>query len=330
MQTSIVDRFALSIVVLAASLALAACGRGDSDKKNTQVAVKVNGDEITVHQVNQAIQRLGSVPEDRIQQTQKQILDRLVDQQLLVQKAVEQKLDRDPNVLAAVEASRNQILAQAYIQKVAGGVAKGSGDDIKDFYAKHPELFQERRIYRFTQVAIAAQGDQQQAIRAKLEQLDKSPDKERILAQLAEWLKQQNLKFRATASTQAAEQLPLEALPRYHQMKIGDLMFQPGPQGVVVSQLIAAESHPLNEEQAKPFIEQYLQNRERLKLSEDEMKRLRAAAKIEYVGDFAKLEAQAPPPEAENRAPAKEGQKPMQKPIEPEKGYLERGIKGLR
>ncbi len=326
-QTSIVGRLTVPVALVVASLALAACGRGDGDKKTTQVAAKVNSDEITVHQVNQAMQRLGQVPEDRIQQTQKQILDRLVDQQLLVQKAVEQKLDRDPTVVAAVEASRRQILAQAYIQKVAGAVAKGSGDEIKDFYAKHPELFQERRIYRFTQIAIAAQGDQQQAIRVKLEQLDKSPDKERILPQLADWLKQQNLKFRATQTTQAAEQLPLEALPRYQQMKIGDVMFQPSAQGVVVSQLTAAQIQPLNEEQAKPFIEQYLQNRERLKVSEDEMKRLRAAAKIEYVGDFAKLEEAQPAAGATpSSAPPAEGQASG----EQGKDYLEKGIKGLR
>lgn len=327
MQTSIAGRSALSAAIVAASLVLAACGRGDGERKSTQVAAKVNGDEITVHQLNQAMQRLGNLPEDRIKQTQKQVLDRLVDQQLLVQKAVEQKLDRDPSVLAAIEASRRQILAQAYIQRVAGGATKGSGDEIKDFYAKHPELFQERRIYRFTQVAIAAQGGQQQAVRAKLEQLDKSPDKERILAQLAEWLKQQDLKFRATQTSQAAEQLPLEALPRYHQMKIGDIMFQPSAQGVVVSQLTAAQSQPLNEEQAKPFIEQYLQNRERLKLSEEEMKRLRAAAKIEYVGDFAKLEEQQPAAEAP-AAPAApvEGQANG----EDDKKYLEKGIKGLQ
>jgi EpsD family peptidyl-prolyl cis-trans isomerase len=279
------------------------------------------------------MQRAGKVPEDRVQQTQKQILDRLVDQQLLVQKAIEQKLDRDANVVASMEASRRQILAQAYIQKVAGGAGKGSEDEIKDFYAKHPELFQERRVYRFTQVAIAAQGDQQQAIRAQLEQLDKSPDKERILPQLAEWLKQQDIKFRATQNTQAAEQLPLEALPRYHQMKVGDLMFQPGPQGVVVSQLTASQTQPLNEEQAKPFIEQYLQNRERLKLSEDEMKRLRAAAKIEYVGDFAKLEQEQP---AASPAPAGEAPNAGQAPgpggaqSQPDQDAITKGLQKLK
>jgi EpsD family peptidyl-prolyl cis-trans isomerase len=326
-QTSIVGRLAVCTAIVA-SLTLAGCGSGeDGEKKSTQVAAKVNGDEITVHQVNQGMQRLGSVPEGQVKQAQKQILDRLVDQQLLVQKAVEQKLDRDPTVVATIEASRRQILAQAYIQRVMGGAAKGSEAEAKEFYATHPELFQERRIYRFAQMAIAAQGDEQQAIRAKLEELDRSPDKSRILAQLAEWLKQKDIRFRATQATQAAEQLPLEALPRYHQMKVGDLLFQPSAQGVVVSQLTASQTQPLNEEQAKPFIEQFLQNRERLKLSEDEMKRLREAAKIEYVGDFAKLDEAQPTGQVPVAPAAPAG---AQEGGAQGKDYLEKGIKGLQ
>jgi len=69
--------------LLAITLSIAGCGRGTDDKKTTQVAVKVNGDEITVHQLNNAMQRLGNVPEAQAKQTQKQVLDRLVESGLL-------------------------------------------------------------------------------------------------------------------------------------------------------------------------------------------------------------------------------------------------------
>jgi EpsD family peptidyl-prolyl cis-trans isomerase len=287
-----------SALLTVVALALVACG--DDEPKSTQVAAKVNGDEITVHQINQAMQRMGNLNEAQVPQAQKQILDRLVDQQLLVQQAVDKKLDRDPRVVQSVEAARRQILAQAYVEQVMGTAAKAAEDQVNEFYNAHPELFTERRVYRFTQMAIGAPADRHAEIHARLEELDQQADKQRILPQMADWLKAHDIQFRVTHATQAAEQLPLESLPKYHKMNVGDLMFTATPQGVVVSQLTASQSQPLNEAQARPFIEQFLQNRARLKLSEDEMKRLRAAAKIEYVGEFAKVQEGA----ASGSAPA--------------------------
>ena len=271
----------------AAALTLSTCA--DKEGESKQIAAKVNGDEISVLELNQAVQRLGNLNQAQVPQAQKQVLDRLVDQQLLVQQAVEKKLDRDPRVVRAIEAARRQVLAQAYVEQVMGAAEKAGDAQIKEFFDTHPELFAERRIYRFTQVTIAAPAERQADIRSRLEELDRQPDKQRILGQLADWLKAQNIQFRATQATQAAEQLPLESLAKYHKMNVGDLMLTVAPQGLIVSQLVAVQTQPLGEAQARPFIEQFLQNRARLKLSEDEMKRLRVAAKIEYVGEFKNL-----------------------------------------
>jgi EpsD family peptidyl-prolyl cis-trans isomerase len=272
------------------------------------------------------MQRVGKVPDDKIKQAQKQVLDRLIDQELLVQQALEKKLDRDPDVLLQLEAARRQILAQAFIQQVTGGIQKAPTDTIKGFYDEHPELFKERRVYRFAQMAIAAPPERQDAVRAKLEALDKSPDKGKILPQLAAWLKTENIPFRANQATQAAEQLPMEALSKYHKMAVGDILYQPGPQGIVIAQLIAAQTVPLSEEQATPFIEQYLQNRERLKLSDSEMKRLKDAAKIEYLGEFAAMAKAAPAPAAAPAEPAK----PAEQAGGEQKDFMDQGIKGLK
>ena len=61
----------------------------------------------------------------------------------------------------------------------------------------------------------------------------------------------------------------------------------PSPKGVQVLVLAGSRSQPVNEEQARPAIEQYLLNERKRKLVEDELKLLRSGAKIEYLGKFA-------------------------------------------
>src|SRR5262249_32260027 len=131
--------------VLLAALVLAGCGKSDGKRPATQVAAKVNDEEISVHQVNRVIERLA--PADPRRLTPAQVLERIIDEELIVQKARAAKLDRDPRVLQAIEDSQRQILVQAYVDK-AIGAARSTPEEVKAFYAANPALFERRRVYR--------------------------------------------------------------------------------------------------------------------------------------------------------------------------------------
>lgn len=322
-------RTASTLLVTAAVLALSACGGdgGGDEKKATQVAAKVNSDELTVHQINAALPRMNNPTEAQVKVATKQVLERLIDQQLLIQKAMENKLDRDPNVLTALENSRREILARAYVERVMSGASNPDDAQVRAFYNEHPELFSERRVYRLQEVAIEATGE-------ALEELKKALPPMKTLQDVADYVRAKGLRARSNASVRAAEQLPMEFAKRVAKLPDGEVVAVPGPRGVAVIQILQSQVQPLNEEQSKPFITQFLQNKARMELAQSELKSLRAAAKVEYVGDFGQ------PVEGADAAPAPSPSMEQQLNQEPvpaavggrvdDDDALERGLSGLK
>jgi hypothetical protein len=125
----------LKLVVLCLAVALPGCERAAAER-GTQLAAKVNGAEISVRQLRSAGAPSAS-----------QALEKVIERELLVQQALHAGLDREPAVKEAIDASRRQILAQAWLDKVVAGKTV-SREEIRAFYAEHPELFAERRVYR--------------------------------------------------------------------------------------------------------------------------------------------------------------------------------------
>lgn len=315
---------ALAVTLMAVAL-LTACGsESGGEKKATQVAAKVNADEVTVHQINAALPRLNNPTPEQAKAASKQVLERLVDQQLFIQKAMEAKLDRDPQVMTAIENSKREILARSWLERAMAGAAKPKPDEIKDFYGKHPELFAERRIYQLQEVSLQLKPEQTAALGAALKGM-------KTLNDVVAYAKANNIPASANNSVRAAEQLPMEFAARIHTMKDGEIVAVPGKGGVAVVQIARSQSQPLTEEKATPFIEQFLQNKARMEVAQNELKALRAAAKIEYMGDFAKAAAEAPAAEA---APAPSAAEQAGQTPAPAAGnsqdFIEKGLSGLK
>jgi hypothetical protein len=74
-------------------------------------------------------------------------------------------------------------------------------------------------------------------------------------------------------------------------MKEGQTIFNKTPKGAQVVILVAARSQPVEEDRARPAIEQFLHNERKRKVIEDDLKALRNSAKVEYVGDYVKTAA---------------------------------------
>lgn len=296
--------------LMAIVAALSACGDADGRKTSGQIAAIVNGEEISVHRVNGAIARSDDSPSGEAGQAAAQALQEVIDQELLVRKALDAKLDRDPQVMQAIEDAKRQILARAYIDRTVTAASPESQEEIRTFYRENPALFERRRIYRVNELVVTAPQEKLGALKA-------SAAGAKSLEEMAQWLKSQKLPFDLVTTRRPAEKIRMDILPRLFEMRDGQIAVFSTSRGASVVQLVQFEEAPLSEQQAAPIIERFLLNRKRLELARAEVRKLREKAKIEYVGEF----KPAHPGE-----PARSSAKPGGE----EGGYIEKGLTGLR
>ncbi len=280
-------------------LILSACGgghksgSGESDKEakgDSQVVAKVDDQEISVHQLNIALSQLpANLPPEKAHQVQKQALDRLIDQEILVQQAIAKKMDRDPKVLQVIDANRRSILARAYLESLSTSVSPATREEVDAFYDKHPELFSNRHIYRVQQLQL--QGT------PPLSTLEEAVKGSKTLGDVAKNLAAAKIGFNETTATIGPEQLPMALALEFSKLKVGNIAVVPQANGGhTVAQILAAQEAFVPKDKAQPAVERFLNNQRQNEAAAAEMKTLKAKAKITYLGDFdPKREAEKKP-----------------------------------
>lgn len=261
------------LLLSALALACTGCEQTAAERASQTVLARVNGTQISSTSL-----AAGSA-------ASREALEKVIDRELLVQRALELGLERDAHVAAAIDVARRQILAQAYIDRIAGsGAAQAAtAEEVRAFYADHPALFAERRIYQLRELVVSAPAELIDVLRAETARAGSLED-------VAAWLERRDARFSRVALTQPAEELPLAYAPRLARMRDGEITvfartaYAGFPGGASVIQLEHAEAAPLSEAQAQPVIERFLAARRRLEAASAEVRRLRAAARIEYVG----------------------------------------------
>ena len=271
-------------VVITASL-VAGCHK--KDKAATQTAAKVNKEEITVHQINFVLAQQRALSPEAAASASRQVLERLIDQELAVQKAEEKKIDRDARVVQQIEAARRDIIARAYSEKIGEGAPKPTPAEIGAYYDAHPALFSERRIYNFQEINVEATPDQ-------IERLKKTAQAAKAPADLVAYLKASGLRFNVNDAIRGPEQIPLVGVDQIAKMKDGQSLIGLRPNGLQVLYVVSSRPQPVALPQATPAIEKFLLNERKRKLVADDLQALRGAARIEYAGDFAADAARSP------------------------------------
>ena len=302
-------------LVMVAFLLMVGCGTETNSTSKTQVAAKVNNEEITVHQLNQVLMSMGNranhLDQDKVMTS---VLDNLINQSILVQEAKKAKLDRDPVVMQAIEAAKRKVLTDAYLQRSATQPPVVSDNQISAYYSSNPELFADRKLFRYQQLTLSSEGNDQALLVEKVKQIE-------TMSEYTDWLSEQGVDYKVILNAKTSESIPAALLKPLSVLKKGDVGFLKMTDGLLVIELIDIVEQPVSLEFASQAIENHLTTQLQKEQLQQKIAALRSQSTIKYMGDF----KQNPETAVTESVPKADAASDMKV-----KSHLEKGLEGLK
>jgi EpsD family peptidyl-prolyl cis-trans isomerase len=247
---------------------LTSCNQHAGPEQSTQVVAKVNDNEITLGELQAAVDASGADTNT--------LVDSLIDEELLVQSALANHLDRDPTVAQQIERARRQILARAFEERSVLPHTEISADAYREYYRTNPALFAHRQIYRTLTFSIA-RTELTDALRNAL-------DHARSAIDVRQLLDRHRVAFEAVETTRPAEDIPIDILAQLAQAAIGDVLIAAParePHALLIC-VVDMQDSPIDLEQARPQITQHMTDARNREIVARYMQRARSQARISY------------------------------------------------
>ncbi|WP_411291638.1 SurA N-terminal domain-containing protein [Sphingorhabdus sp.] len=257
---------------------MAMLAAGCDKKPEGQVAAVVNGDEITLKEINAEI-GTANIPEGAdSKEIQKAALQRIVERRLLAQAAQEDGLDKTPEFLIRSRQVNDALLVQLLGQRAEKSFQVPDQAAIDKFMADNPSMFAGRKMYVVDRIQFALPADM-----SKLKSLESSHSMEEVAAQLNSL----GIKFERGPAKMDSAQLGQQRLNQILALPSGEPFVIP-ENGMVTVAIITGES-PLvgNKAEMAQMATQALRRQALGKTLEDRLKQARAKGDIKYQPEFA-------------------------------------------
>lgn len=165
---------------LLACIALSGCGMfgGGSKAPEGQVVATVNGEEITITELNRELGGASPANPEERKAAEQTALQNLITRKLMAQAAKEQELDKTPAFAQQELQAKEAMLVGALQRKIASTVVNPTRADAEKFIAEHPQMFANRRVMVVDQIVV---GNFNQALMKEFEPLNTLEQIEAIL-----------------------------------------------------------------------------------------------------------------------------------------------------
>ncbi len=287
---------------------VAGCNKGGDTPKG-QVVATVNGDDITIHELNSEL-TLARPPADVPRKTVEQIvLARVIERKMLADVARARQLDKNPNFILAQRRVDDGLLVQALQSDIAKKVPLPTREAAEKYIEAHVDQFAQRKLYSIDQIQFLRP--------ANIAAIGLEPAK--TMADVADVLAKNKIEFRRNSAgidaLQANPALVTEIGKILARNPDEVFMFADQPQGapapvMYVNKVTDTKIQPFTGEPAITFAQQVLQRENIQKSLVENLKSFKTASdpKVKYAAGYgpppAKPAAGAPPALAAPAAPA--------------------------
>jgi len=268
-------RLAFSTVCAMAAL-LAACHKGVPEG---QVAATVDGEEVTLQELNTEIQA-SNLPQGVDKQVaQREALQRIIDRKLILKAARDKKIDKSPEFQSVKQRTDELLLAQAYVKQQQAAVPVPNDSDISKFMSEHSNAFGNREMLQLDQIQFrpAGPGDIK-----KLSQIEKDHNLDAVATHLTAL----GIKFKRGKAGLDTAQLPTEVINRINAQP-GEPFVIPLNGIITINAVIGHQAAPGDPAEMRQQAVGLWRNQQFGKLVSDKVKELRSSAKITYQTGFA-------------------------------------------
>ena len=271
-------RLAISTMCAAAAL-LAGCHKGVPEG---QVAATVNGEEVTLQELNTELQA-SNIPQGVDKKAaQQQALQHIIDRKLLISAARDKKIDKSPEFQAQKQRADEMLLAQTYAKQQLAVIPVPTNADISKFMGEHPNVFGNREILQLDQIRFRPTSP------SEWERVYAAIKPDRNMDTVAQHLNGLGIKFERGKNGLDTAQLPTDIAKQIESRAPGDPFILPSNGGILtVNAVTGHQPAQIDPVEARQAAVGAWRQEQFTKLITDQLKQMRNSAKITYQSGFA-------------------------------------------
>jgi peptidyl-prolyl cis-trans isomerase C len=247
-------------------------------KPEGQSVAIVNGEEITVPQLNAQLAAADASPGVDKNQARSRALQALIDRVLLEQQARSEGIDKSPTFLEKQRQLTQEVLIGMLAQRLGGTAQLPSDQDVAQFEESHPQMFAKREMWTLDEIRfqMPASGPIQQQINAT-----------HSLAALEDVLKANHIDYTPATARIDSAVVPQDLYGKIIALPAGEPFIVPVGADAVASVITAREAQPVSADQARSLAIAAIRKQQTAILLDNRLKTLRKSAKIQYQPGYA-------------------------------------------